>query len=96
VIGWRLLGLTFGEIADREGVTKQAAENAERTGLRKLGVGRSLAAVVHADRRAGFRRAGLEHLAATHPVHRGTTRRPERWEREHERRVAEFFTGCGA
>ena len=96
VMGWRLLGLSCNEIAKQEGVTRQCVQQTEVNALRKLGLSGSVESIVHTPGRAAVRRAGREHLAAVHTVSHGTYRRPERWEREHERRVAEFFAGCGA
>jgi hypothetical protein len=95
VVGWRLLGLSFGEITRREGVTRQCVPQTEAIALRKLGPSGSVESIVHARGWGAVRRAGREHLTAVHAVCRGSYRRPERLEREHEWRVAEFFDGCG-
>jgi hypothetical protein len=75
--------------------SRQRVEQVEAEGLRKLGLGRSIAAAVHGAERAGRALALVAGGRAVHPdeLHRSvrTRRRPARWEVEHEAAVRNFL-----
>jgi hypothetical protein len=75
--------------------TRQRVEQIEAEGLRKLGLGRSIAAAVHGSERAG---RALHLMAGSRAVNPGelrgsvrTRRQPARWEVEHEAAVRAFL-----
>jgi hypothetical protein len=75
--------------------SRQRVEQVEAEALRKLGLGRSIAAAVHRAERAG---RALALMAGGRAVNPGelygsvrTRRRPARWEVEHEAAVRDFL-----
>jgi hypothetical protein len=79
--------------------TRQRVEQIEAVGLRKLGLGRSIAAAVHGAERAGRalhlmaggRTVNPDELYGPVPGRVRLRRRPARWEVEHEAAVRAFL-----
>jgi hypothetical protein len=83
--------------------SRQWVEQVEAEGLRKLGLGRSIAATVHDAERAGRalrlvasgRVVNVDELYGPAPVRVRLRRRKARWEVEHEAAVRAFLRSRG-
>lgn len=96
VIGWRLLGLSLAETAERVGLgSKQLAAYHERKALARLDLPPdTIERIVRGSGRAEVRGQGGEYFGDCTVRPACTTRRKERWERDHERAVAAFLASA--